>query len=388
MIYAFGAGEVPISISGDPPASGPLRAHGAGRSGRSRGRSALPAGRQSSACAGPSAAPGRWTRRREGTWSSSPAASAWRRFARRCSPRSRAPSASGAVLLLYGGREPEQLLYREELGGWAATRRSALQPHGGQRRRRAWAGEVGVVTKLDRAAPIRPDADGGDGLRAGGDDALRRAGAAERAGSRRRRIHISMERNMKCAITHCGRCQFGPTFVCREGPGVALRRRSRRSSTSGSCDGRARPSRSWRSGSSPPATAASSACSSCEDELLALAERDRHRLLPRGEAGDRRGPLRHLAGRGLDHHGARRRADPRGPGRVSAPGDHDRGLRDRRRDPGAAQLRRHRGVRRRRLRHPVLHLDAGRPRPRSATTCRSTSSFRAARSTSSSCWRC
>ncbi len=23
---------------------------------------------------------------------------------------------------------------------------------------------------------------------------------------------------MKCAVTHCGRCQFGPTFVCREGP--------------------------------------------------------------------------------------------------------------------------------------------------------------------------
>jgi NAD(P)H-flavin reductase len=30
-------------------------------------------------------------------------------------------------------------------------------------------------------------------------------------------LHVSMERNMKCAVTHCGRCQFGPTFVCREG---------------------------------------------------------------------------------------------------------------------------------------------------------------------------
>ena len=31
------------------------------------------------------------------------------------------------------------------------------------------------------------------------------------------RIHVSLERNMKCAVTHCGRCQFGPTFICREG---------------------------------------------------------------------------------------------------------------------------------------------------------------------------
>ena len=40
----------------------------------------------------------------------------------------------------------------------------------------------------------------------------------------------------------------------------------------------------------------------CEDELLALAERDRDRLLPRGVERDRRGPLRRLARRGLDHH--------------------------------------------------------------------------------------
>ena len=32
------------------------------------------------------------------------------------------------------------------------------------------------------------------------------------------RIFLSMERNMKCAIGICGHCQFGPAFVCREGP--------------------------------------------------------------------------------------------------------------------------------------------------------------------------
>jgi NAD(P)H-flavin reductase len=31
-------------------------------------------------------------------------------------------------------------------------------------------------------------------------------------------IYISTERNMHCAIGHCGHCQFGPTFVCKEGP--------------------------------------------------------------------------------------------------------------------------------------------------------------------------
>jgi NAD(P)H-flavin reductase len=31
-------------------------------------------------------------------------------------------------------------------------------------------------------------------------------------------IYISMERNMKCAIGHCGHCQFGSDFVCKDGP--------------------------------------------------------------------------------------------------------------------------------------------------------------------------
>jgi NAD(P)H-flavin reductase len=31
-------------------------------------------------------------------------------------------------------------------------------------------------------------------------------------------IHLSMERNMKCAIGFCGHCQFGPVFLCRDGP--------------------------------------------------------------------------------------------------------------------------------------------------------------------------
>lgn len=27
-----------------------------------------------------------------------------------------------------------------------------------------------------------------------------------------------MERNMKCGIGLCGHCQFGPAFVCKDGP--------------------------------------------------------------------------------------------------------------------------------------------------------------------------
>ena len=31
-------------------------------------------------------------------------------------------------------------------------------------------------------------------------------------------IYISMERNMKCGLGFCGHCQYGPTFICKDGP--------------------------------------------------------------------------------------------------------------------------------------------------------------------------
>ncbi|HYK86921.1 MAG TPA: hypothetical protein VEV19_16235 [Ktedonobacteraceae bacterium] len=31
-------------------------------------------------------------------------------------------------------------------------------------------------------------------------------------------VYISMERNMKCAVGLCGHCQYGPHFVCKDGP--------------------------------------------------------------------------------------------------------------------------------------------------------------------------
>ena len=34
----------------------------------------------------------------------------------------------------------------------------------------------------------------------------------------RERIAVSMERNMRCGVGHCGHCQLGPTLICRDGP--------------------------------------------------------------------------------------------------------------------------------------------------------------------------
>ncbi len=41
---------------------------------------------------------------------------------------------------------------------------------------------------------------------------------------------------MNCAVGLCGHCQFGPLFLCRDGP-VARYDRSPRSSESATCEG-------------------------------------------------------------------------------------------------------------------------------------------------------
>jgi NAD(P)H-flavin reductase len=40
----------------------------------------------------------------------------------------------------------------------------------------------------------------------------------KRRGFQEENMFVSMERNMKCAVGFCGHCQFGPQFVCKDGP--------------------------------------------------------------------------------------------------------------------------------------------------------------------------
>lgn len=43
-------------------------------------------------------------------------------------------------------------------------------------------------------------------------------GALHERGIAAEDIYISMERNMQCGVGHCGHCQLGPLFICKDGP--------------------------------------------------------------------------------------------------------------------------------------------------------------------------
>jgi NAD(P)H-flavin reductase len=118
------------------------------------------------------------------------------------------------VCLLVGSRSPDALLFGDEFDTWA--RQLDLQvivDHAD----RTWEGRVGVVTDLVDTA--RFDAGSALALVCGPEVMMRFAARALLdAGVSADRVRISMERNMKCAIGHCGHCQFGAEFVCKDGP--------------------------------------------------------------------------------------------------------------------------------------------------------------------------
>jgi NAD(P)H-flavin reductase len=122
----------------------------------------------------------------------------------------------GKVILLYGTRTPEDILYHGELAQW----RSRLDLHVEVTVDRApavWRGTVGVVTTLIQKASFDP-------RRAVamvcGPEVMMRFAARELEGRgvAASQIYVSMERNMKCAVGFCGHCQFGPRFICKDGP--------------------------------------------------------------------------------------------------------------------------------------------------------------------------
>ncbi len=122
----------------------------------------------------------------------------------------------GRVALLYGARTPRDILFRRELERW----RSRLDLDvllTVDRADPSWHGSVGVVTRLIPRAPFDP-ANAVAFLV--GPEIMMRLTAMEliKTGLAADSVYLSMERNMKCAVGLCGHCQFGPYFICKDGP--------------------------------------------------------------------------------------------------------------------------------------------------------------------------
>lgn len=120
------------------------------------------------------------------------------------------------VVLLYGTRTSDDILYKTELERWRAKFDLEVDVTV-DRATGDWHGNVGVVTTLIPKVPFDPSS---TVAMVCGPEVMMRFTALElqQRGVPLERIYVSMERNMKCAVGLCGHCQWGTTFVCKDGP--------------------------------------------------------------------------------------------------------------------------------------------------------------------------
>lgn len=119
-----------------------------------------------------------------------------------------------SIQLYYGARAPGERLYPDELAQWSQSMKVVQSVDRGDP---DWKGHVGVVTAPLETAQI--DTDETLALICGPEIMMRFCIHTLLArGLPPESIYLSMERNMKCATGHCGHCQWGPNFVCKDGP--------------------------------------------------------------------------------------------------------------------------------------------------------------------------
>lgn len=130
------------------------------------------------------------------------------------------------VNLVYGSRSPDLILYKAELKHWAASdiRIEATVDRTDANVSNSWSGPIGPVTLLiDRrqSKSAYPDFDPlQTAVLICGPEVMMHYSAlsALKLGVPPSAIWISMERNMQCGVGYCGHCQWGPFFLCKDGP--------------------------------------------------------------------------------------------------------------------------------------------------------------------------
>lgn len=120
------------------------------------------------------------------------------------------------VILLYGARTPEDMLFGDELRKWA-DRMGLTVETSVDNAAYGWKGRVGFVTQL--IPRVSFDAARTLALVCG-PEVMMRACATElrNRGIPSGAIRMSMERSMKCGVGLCGHCQLRELFICVDGP--------------------------------------------------------------------------------------------------------------------------------------------------------------------------
>lgn len=128
------------------------------------------------------------------------------------------PEEFGRLSILYGARNPENRLFKDDLAAWEASARFACSmtvdssPGEG-----CYDGSIGLITSLIPPLTFVPDRTIAVII---GPPAMYRAVIAElqKKGLPADRIVLSLERQMRCGVGKCGHCSIEHLYCCQDGP--------------------------------------------------------------------------------------------------------------------------------------------------------------------------
>lgn len=122
----------------------------------------------------------------------------------------------GNLTILQGVKHSEDFIFRKQYALWQQAPNTVVHiaadqvgPH--------WPWGVGYVTDMIKSLTLNPTNTiammcGPEMMMHAAINALVKKEIPEEA------IYLSMERNMECGVGHCGHCQYGGLFICKDGP--------------------------------------------------------------------------------------------------------------------------------------------------------------------------
>lgn len=126
----------------------------------------------------------------------------------------------GQLHILHGVKTPNDLLYRERFDQWRRAPRTRVYLTT-DRPDKSWHYRIGVVTELFDELAAPPSAIvmmcGPEVMMRLAAHSLRQKGIDDDS------IYLSLERRMECAVGLCGHCQYREHFVCKDGPVFSYR---------------------------------------------------------------------------------------------------------------------------------------------------------------------
>ncbi len=122
----------------------------------------------------------------------------------------------GRISIIQGVKHADDLIWRAQYQAWESEPDTEVLIAADQKSA-GWPFHVGRVTEL--FTDLKADKQnsvvlmcGPEGMMQASVEALSALGYPESS------LYLSMERNMQCAVGHCGHCQYGAAFICKDGP--------------------------------------------------------------------------------------------------------------------------------------------------------------------------